>query len=96
VTVPSQWLAEHGVEEWSGQRSLPLWLHSEGWEGFAARDNSAARKAGLVLRPLAQTLRDTLAWEVRRGPGRARKAGLSPADERLLIAAARAGDRPSA
>ena len=48
VTVSSQWLVEHGVEEWSGDRSLPLWLHSEGWEAFAARDASAARSAGLL------------------------------------------------
>lgn len=89
VTVSSQWLVEHGVEEWSGDRSLPLWLHSEGWEAFAARDASAARTAGLLLRPLAQTLADTLAWELRAGPGRPRRAGLSPADERELIGAAR-------
>ena len=90
VPVSSQWLVEHGVEEWAGERSLPLWLHSEGWEGFGHRSNAAARESGLVLRPLEDTLRDTLAWELKAGPGRPRKAGLSPEDERDLIAKARA------
>ena len=89
VTVSTPWLVEHGVEEWSGEKSLPLWLSSPGWEGFGHRSNAAARASGLQLRPLADTLRDTLAWELRTGPGRPRKAGLSPEDERALIAAAR-------
>ncbi|HET7659566.1 MAG TPA: NAD-dependent epimerase/dehydratase family protein [Oryzihumus sp.] len=90
VPVSSQWLVDHGVEEWAGERSLPLWLHSEGWEAFGHRSNAAARESGLLLRPLEDTLRDTLAWELQAGPGRPRKAGLSPGDERDLIAKARA------
>lgn len=85
-----RWLADQGVQEWSGERSLPLWLHTPGWEGFGARDTSAARSAGLRIRPLADTLADTLAWEVQEGPDRPRRAGLSPADERALVDAARA------
>jgi nucleoside-diphosphate-sugar epimerase len=79
------WLAAQGVQEWSGERSLPLWLHTPGWEGFGARDTSAARAAGLATRPLVETLRDTLAWEVQAGPGRPRRAGLAPVDERDLV-----------
>ena len=90
VPVSTAWLVEHGVEEWAGERSLPMWLSTPGWEAFGSRSNAAARATGLELRPLAETLRDTLAWELQAGPGRARRAGLSPEDERALIAAARA------
>lgn len=89
VTADPDWLVAQGVQEWSGERSLPLWLHSPGWEGFGARGTGAARAAGLVPRRLADTLRDTLAWELRSGPGRPRKAGLSRADEQALVHAAR-------
>jgi hypothetical protein len=34
---------------------------------------------------LAETLADTLAWEVETGPDRTRKAGLSADDERALL-----------
>jgi len=89
VAVPTSWLVEREVEEWSGPRSLPLWLSTPGWEGFAARSTRAAVGAGLVCRPLEETLRDVLAWELQVGPGRPRKAGLSPDDERDLVSAAR-------
>jgi 2'-hydroxyisoflavone reductase len=89
VAVNNQWLVAHGVEEWAGPRSLPLWLHAAGMEGFAARNTDAAVAAGLVCRPLEQTLSDVLAWEVALGRGRPRRAGLTPAHERQLIEAAR-------
>lgn len=88
--VSPQWLADEGVQEWAGERSLPLWLNTPGWEGFGARDTSAARAAGLRIRPLADTLADTLAWELQEGPDRPRRAGLSSSDERALVDAARA------
>ena len=70
-----------------GDRSLPLWLTDPDWYGFNARDSSAARRAGLVTRPLADTLADVLAWELTQDPGRVRGAGLSAEDERQLLAA---------
>ena len=69
-----------------GERSLPLWLPDPDWLGFNARNSAAARRAGLVTRPLAETLADTLAWELTRDPHRVRQAGLSDADERQLLA----------
>ena len=69
-----------------GPRSLPLWLPDPGWRGFNARDGSRARAAGLRTRPLAQTLADTLAWEQSRPVGRVRRAGLTQAEERDLLA----------
>lgn len=90
VPVDQAWLAAHDVEPWSGERSLPLWLPLPDYAGFMARSTAAAEALGLVARPLEQTLTDTLAWELSAGPGRPRKAGLSPADELALLAEARA------
>lgn len=91
VPVTGDWLIAHDVEPWMGDRSLPLWLPLPDYAGFGARDSSAARAAGLSTRPLAQTLADTLAWELT-DPQRSRGAGLSDEDERALIQAARSGE----
>jgi 2'-hydroxyisoflavone reductase len=80
------WLQAHGVQPWMGERSLPLWLPLPEYAGFNARDGSAARAAGLVPRPLSETLADTLAWELARDPERKRLAGLADSDERELLA----------
>lgn len=89
VLVDQDWLAAHEVEPWSGERSLPLWLPLPEYAGFMARSTAAAEALGLTSRPLAETLADTLSWELASGPGRARKAGLSAADEVDLLAQAR-------
>ena len=60
-------LESHDIRRWSGPRSLPLWLPLPDFAGFATRDTSAARDAGLTVRPLAETARDTLVWA--RGAG---------------------------
>jgi 2'-hydroxyisoflavone reductase len=86
VAAPQEWLLDHGVEPWMGERSLPLWLPLPDYAGFCARDSNPARAAGLVTRPLEETLADTLAWERTRDRGRRRQAGLSDADERSLLA----------
>jgi len=77
------WLEAHGVEPWMGPRSLPLWLPAESI-GLNAHDLGRATALGLRTRPLAETLADTLAWELAE-PGE-RRAGLSDADERELLA----------
>ena len=84
VAVDQEWLLAHEVEPWMGERSLPLWLPPD-YAGFNSRDSSKARAAGLSTRPLADTLTDTLAWELAREPGRPRRAGLSDDDERVLL-----------
>ena len=49
-----------GLKAWS---DLPLWLPAHGdHAAFALTDTRAATAAGLTLRPLAQTVADTLAW----------------------------------
>ena len=69
-----------------GPRSLPLWLPDPGWRGFNARDGGRARAAGLTTRPLEETLADTLAWEQARPVDHERRAGLTPDEERALLA----------
>jgi 2'-hydroxyisoflavone reductase len=87
VSADQQWLLAQGVQEWMGERSLPLWLTDPDWLGFNANDSSKARRAGLSTRPLDQTLADTLAWELSRDRDRVRQAGLSDEDERALLEA---------
>jgi nucleoside-diphosphate-sugar epimerase len=91
VAVDADWLEAHDVSTWMGERSLPLWLPLPEYAGFSSRDGSAARAAGLVHRPLAETLADTLAWEQTLDRHRTRRAGLSEEDERDLLRAAAAG-----
>lgn len=53
----SRWL-EAGVQPWA---DLPLWLPEEEYESFRI-DISRALAAGLTLRPLEETVRDTWEW----------------------------------
>ena len=75
-------LADLEVADWMGPASLPLWIDDVEWRGFATMDTSRARAAGLVTRPLEETLRDTLAFEETRTVPR--RAGLSDEDERRV------------
>jgi nucleoside-diphosphate-sugar epimerase len=84
VAAPEAWLAEHGVVEWAGPRSLPLWLADPEWQGFSARDGAKARAAGLTHRPLADTLHDVLAWEGSQHT-HPHGAGLTDDEERDLL-----------
>jgi 2'-hydroxyisoflavone reductase len=84
VWVPSETLLAAGVEPWTG---LPLWLPPEYSAGHRV---SVARAvaAGLTFRPLADTIRDTLAWDAEREWPRAEGIGLDPEREQALLAAA--------
>lgn len=95
VVVGQEWLLAHDVEPYMGPRSLPLWLPLPEYAGWAARDTSAAREAGLVCRPVADTFHDLLAWELTRDPDRPRRAGLTAQEEAQLIDAARKDHGPS-
>ncbi|MCX4751168.1 NAD-dependent epimerase/dehydratase family protein [Kitasatospora sp. NBC_01287] len=54
--VGDEVLLDHGVEQWT---ELPLWRTHEGvW----LIDSGSAYEAGLVCRPLAETVTDTWAW----------------------------------
>jgi nucleoside-diphosphate-sugar epimerase len=85
VVADESWLREHGVEEWMGPRSLPLWLPAS-HHGMGLMDDARALAYGLERRPLSDTIRATLEDERKRGLNRERKAGLTRADELALIA----------
>ena len=86
VSASAAWLAEHGVQEWMGDDSLPLWISDPDWRGFASHTGAAARAAGLTCRPVADTLRDAAAYEENRAATDPRRCGLSDATERRLLA----------
>jgi nucleoside-diphosphate-sugar epimerase len=60
--VPDDVLTEQGVAPWSGPDALPLWLPRPEYDGMATHDPAPSYAAGLALRPVAETARDTLAW----------------------------------
>jgi nucleoside-diphosphate-sugar epimerase len=84
--VPGPWLAEQGVEEYMGPRSLPLWIGDPDWRGFSTRDGSAAVATGLTHRPLTDLVEQALRWERELGLERAaRGAGLTVDEEGDLL-----------
>jgi len=91
VRASDDWLVGQGVEPYMGDESLPLWMPLPDWGGFNDRADERAVAAGLVRRPVADTLADALDDERRLGLDRQpRRAGLSPAREAELVAAWRA------
>jgi 2'-hydroxyisoflavone reductase len=66
--VGEQFLLEKGVEPWG---ELPLWIpeSDEKHRYFLAQNCDKAARAGLTFRPLAETARDTLAWQQSGSPG---------------------------
>ncbi len=94
VVAAPAWLAERDVEPWAGPRSLPLWLPLPAYAGFGARDDQRALAAGLVRRPVTETLADVLVDEQGRGLDRERRAGLTRAEEVDLIEQLESGTGP--
>ncbi len=88
-------LRVHGVAEWAGPKSLPLWLDDPDWQGMNARSNERAKASGLVLHPLEETLGATLGWEESVGRDRPRWAGLTREDELDLLAELVPGIQPA-
>ncbi|HEY7280594.1 MAG TPA: NAD-dependent epimerase/dehydratase family protein [Actinomycetota bacterium] len=73
VWADPEFLLAQGVEPWS---DLPLWLPGEENAGFMQRSSGRAIAAGFEPRPVADTVRDTLAWDAERGSPEL-QAGLS-------------------
>jgi 2'-hydroxyisoflavone reductase len=88
VWAPEQFLRDQGVQPWIG---LPLW-YGDVRAGMHS-SNARARQEGLELRPLDETVADTLAWALadpesafRPDPGRNRvRPGIEPERERDLM-----------
>ncbi len=87
VVASAEFLEEHEVRPWSGERSLPLWAPGSEYAGFMAHDVSASLAAGLRTRPIADSAAAALEHEVALGLDRDRKAGLNAAQEAELLAA---------
>jgi 2'-hydroxyisoflavone reductase len=81
--VDDEFLTGQGVAPWM---DLPLWIPpSENMPGFMNFNVRRALAAGLTIRPLAETVRDTLAWALRRPREYAARAGIAPARETELL-----------
>ena len=84
--VDERFLLDAGVGPWI---ELPLWVPDEHatHAGFDTIDCARAISAGLRFRPLADTVRDTLAWDATRPAGHEWRAGLTREREAELLAA---------
>jgi len=60
--LDQEFLTEQGVEPWAGPDSIPLWLPRPDYDGMCAHDITPSLDAGLRIRPLWETTRDTLSW----------------------------------
>lgn len=82
--VPSARLLAAGVSPWMG---VPLWIGDPTLAGgLSDVDNGRAVAAGLALRPVTETIRDTLAWDLARGGPQPGTEGLAGHDEQRLLA----------
>ena len=93
VWADQAFLAEHRI---SYYRDLPVWVPAGGdYSGVGQLSSAKAQAAGLRYRPLAETVKDTLAW-FNADPEAAKtllRAGLTPKREADAIKALRAPKR---
>jgi 2'-hydroxyisoflavone reductase len=85
--VPTGFLQEHKVAPWS---DMPVWIPETGEEaGTSLTSVERAIAAGLTIRPLPDTVRDTLAWHRSRPEEQKAKlkAGIEPGREKEVLAA---------
>lgn len=78
VAAPAEWLLAHDVHGWVGPRSLPIWLDDPADVGIHLHSNERAKAAGLLLRPLSETLGDVIVPDK---PA----SGLTDDEERVLL-----------
>jgi 2'-hydroxyisoflavone reductase len=79
--VEESFLSENEVTPWM---NLPLWVGSEA-PGFNLVSCDKAFAEGLVIRPLAETIRDTLTWKATRPDDHEWRAGISRDREAELL-----------
>jgi nucleoside-diphosphate-sugar epimerase len=82
--TPEQLVAAE-VNPWTGPRSLPMWLPPD-YDGMKSHDVTPSLAAGMPVRPLAEAVADALERERELGLDRERKAGLSPDEEKEVLA----------
>jgi len=85
--VPTAFLQEQKVAPWS---DMPVWIPETGGEaGTSLTSVERAIAAGLTIRPLPDTVRDTLAWHRSRPEEQKAKlkAGIAPEREKEVLAA---------
>lgn len=87
VPVAEDKLVELGVQEWSGPKSLPLWVRGE-HVVKAEWDIEPAIEAGMRFRSLADVTLGALEYERKLGLDRVRRAGLSPEEEADVLSRA--------
>ncbi len=85
--VDQEFMDRNDIRSGSGPRSLPLSMPDS--IGDSTRDVSAALAAGLTLRPLSETARDTLLWTAVNGP----VTGLTIDEENISLNAWHAAGR---
>ncbi|MEZ0581355.1 NAD-dependent epimerase/dehydratase family protein [Nocardioides sp. MH1] len=83
--VEQEFLTAQGVDPWMGPGSIPLWLPRPEYDGMMQHLVQPSLAAGLALRPVGETSRDTLAW-LREHPD-APVSGIGRERERELLAA---------
>jgi 2'-hydroxyisoflavone reductase len=83
--VDEDFLVAHDVKPWS---ELPLWVPTAEAPATWDQDSTAAEKAGLRTRPVAESAADTLDWLRQRPSGPADPStGLAPERETEILAA---------
>ncbi|HEV7860203.1 MAG TPA: SDR family oxidoreductase [Pyrinomonadaceae bacterium] len=81
--VSDDFLLEAGVAPWT---EMPLWMPAKySLPAFSRTNCEKAIAAGLTFRPLAQTARETLAWDTTRPANSERLAGLQADKESQLL-----------
>jgi 2'-hydroxyisoflavone reductase len=83
--VSEEFLEQHEVK---AGLELPLWIpQSSGYIGIDRVDYRKAASHGLTIRPLSETVRDTLEWDMSRPQENAWRNTLKPEREQELLAA---------
>lgn len=82
--VPDAAVTAAGLQDWI---EVPLWAPEDESPGLSDVNCQRAYDAGLTFRPVADTLRDTLAWASSRPQDYAMRAGIAPEREAEVLAA---------
>lgn len=86
--ISDDFLLKRGVGPWI---ELPLWIPPQGETAPFAHTMSAdagkAFAAGLICRPMEETIRDTADWDATRPAATTRRAGMAPDREAALLEA---------